>query len=153
MADNQQNKINKPGMRGIPKRDKHFDKVLFVDDRLDADGKRQGITKVQNETITSLEKIAKELKVSRSEVIRNALESFCRYQEDARNFGKNTFFTTKKTYDMWIQERNDIDQIFVDIQKLNQTINKNSKSPEVKFLSQQVLLLAKMINVTHKLIL
>ena len=54
---------------------------------------------------------------------------------------------------MWIQERNDIDQIFVDIQKLNQTINKNSKSPEVKFLSQQVLLLAKMINVTHKLIL
>ena len=100
-----------------------------------------------------MEKIAKELKVSRSEVIRNALESFCRYQEDARNFGKNTFFTTKKTYDMWIQERNDIDQIFVDIQKLNQTINENSKSPEVKFLSQQVLLLAKMINVTHKLIL
>ena len=53
---------------------------------------------------------------------------------------------------MWVTERTDIMNTLLEIQKLNKTITENTKSPEVKFLSQQINLLANMINLTHKLI-
>ena len=83
---------------------------------------------------------------------RKALTSFCRYQEDAKAFGKNRFYSTPKTFEMWVSERMDIMNTLLEIEKLNKTINENTKSPEVKFLSQQINLLARMMNLTHKLI-
>jgi len=147
LSKSKRNKLNKTGMRGIPKRDKHLDKILYVD------GKSEGITRVQNETIKSLTKIAKDMKLSRSEVVRKALESFCKYQEEARVFGKDPFFTTKKTFDMWIFERNQIQELFKELEKMNQTMQENCQSSEVKMLSRQITMLATMINLTHKMIL
>ena len=136
-------------VRGIAQTDEVFNKTLYVDDNPNS---RKGIFKCTDDLVSSLERCAADLKISRSEVIRKALTSFCRYQEDAKAFGKNRFYSTPKTFDMWVTERTDIMNTLLEIQKLNKTITENTKSPEVKFLSQQINLLANMINLTHKLI-
>jgi hypothetical protein len=149
MVDNKKSRTGKTGMRGIPQTDKHLDRTMYVDDNPNS---RKGIFKCTDDLVSSLEKCAADLKISRSEVIRKALTSFCRYQEDAKAFGKNRFYSTPKTFEMWVSERMDIMNTLLEIEKLNKTINENTKSPEVKFLSQQINLLAKMMNLTHKLI-
>ena len=149
MVDNKKSRTGKTGMRGIPQTDKHLDRTMYVDDNPNS---RKGIFKCTDDLVSSLEKCAEDLKISRSEVIRKALTSFCRYQEDAKAFGKNRFYSTPKTFEMWVSERMDIMNTLLEIEKLNKTINENTKSPEVKFLSQQINLLAKMMNLTHKLI-
>ncbi|MDP7367725.1 MAG: CopG family transcriptional regulator [Candidatus Pacebacteria bacterium] len=149
MVDNKKSRTGKTGMRGIPQTDKHLDRTMYVDDNPNS---RKGIFKCTNDLVSSLEKCAADLKISRSEVIRKALTSFCRYQEDAKAFGKNRFYSTPKTFEMWVSERMDIMNTLLEIEKLNKTINENTKSPEVKFLSQQINLLARMMNLTHKLI-
>ncbi len=149
MVDNKKSRTGKTGMRGIPQTDKHLDRTMYVDDNPNS---RKGIFKCTDDLVSSLEKCAADLKISRSEVIRKALTSFCRYQEDAKAFGKNRFYSTPKTFEMWVSERMDIMNTLLEIEKLNKTINENTKSPEVKFLSQQINLLARMMNLTHKLI-
>ncbi len=149
MVDNKKSRTGKTGIRGIPQTDKHLDRTMYVDDNPNS---RKGIFKCTDDLVSSLEKCAADLKISRSEVIRKALTSFCRYQEDAKAFGKNRFYSTPKTFEMWVSERMDIMNTLLEIEKLNKTINENTKSPEVKFLSQQINLLAKMMNLTHKLI-
>jgi len=149
MVDNKKSRTGKTGMRGIPQTDKHLDRTMYVDDNPNS---RKGIFKCTDDLVSSLEKCAADLKISRSEVIRKALTSFCRYQEDAKAFGKNRFYSTPKTFEMWVSERMDIMNTLLEIEKLNKTINENTKSPEVKFLSQQIKLLARMMNLTHKLI-
>ncbi len=145
MVDNKKSRTGKTGMRGIPQTDKHLDRTMYVDDNPNS---RKGIFKCTNDLVSSLEKCAADLKISRSEVIRKALTSFCRYQEDAKAFGKNRFYSTPKTFEMWVSERMDIMNTLLEIEKLNKTINENTKSPEVKFLSQQINLLARMMKVT-----
>tara|TARA_Y100000296_G_scaffold86045_2_gene124463 strand:+ start:284 stop:733 length:450 start_codon:yes stop_codon:yes gene_type:complete len=149
MVDNKKSRTGKTGMRGIPQTDKHLDRTMYVDDNPNS---RKGIFKCTDDLVSSLEKCAADLKISRSEVIRKALTSFCRYQEDAKAFGKNRFYSTPKTFEIWVSERMDIMNTLLEIEKLNKTINENTKSPEVKFLSQQINLLARMMNLTHKLI-
>ena len=149
MPGNKKSRTGKTGVRGIAQTDEVFNKTLYVDDNPNS---RKGIFKCTDDLVSSLERCAADLKISRSEVIRKALTSFCRYQEDAKAFGKNRFYSTPKTFDMWVTERTDIMNTLLEIQKLNKTITENTKSPEVKFLSQQINLLANMINLTHKLI-
>ena len=85
MVDNKKSRTGKTGMRGIPQTDKHLDRTMYVDDNPNS---RKGIFKCTDDLVSSLEKCAADLKISRSEVIRKALTSFCRYQEDAKAFGR-----------------------------------------------------------------
>ena len=75
------------------------------------------------------------------------------YYTEAKMLGGNPFFNTSKTYEAWLQERQDVKLLMNEIIKMNNTMQENSKSPEVKLLSQQIVALTKMMNLTHKTVL
>jgi hypothetical protein len=141
-------KRNKSGLRGIPELDPVNNASIIVDK-----DRRKGHTKIDNDTLNVLNKAAKALKIRRAPLIRKILQSFCMYFTEASTLGGNPFFNTPKTYEIWLQERSDVRVLMNEIINMNKTIQENSKSPEVKLISQQMVALTKMMNLTHKTVL
>ena len=145
-------KTGKTGKRGIPKVDKTQDYDFFIDEYTDPDGKKHriGHAKMANQTNNALTRIAPELKISKSMLIRKCLESFVKYHDEAKAIGGQRFFESEPAFENWISSRNDISQLLNKMVEGTEFLNKNSTNNEVKALAQQNLMLAKMINLTHK---
>jgi hypothetical protein len=149
---NDSNIRGKSGLRGIPEKDVVNDKTIMVNDGKLKDN-RKGHTRIDSDTLNSLDKAAKELKLGRSELIRKVMRSFCMYFTESKQLGGNPFFNTPKTYETWLQDRTEVRVLLNDIINMNDTMQKNSQSSEVKMLSQQMVAMAKMMNLTHKTVL
>ena len=145
-------KTGKTGKRGIPKVDKTQDYDFFIDEYVDEAGKKHriGHATMAHQTNNALTRIAPELKISKSMLIRKVLESFVKYHDEAKAIGGQRFFEAEPTFEGWINERNDIRMLLKSMISKDLLMQENTKNPEVLMLSQQLTLLAKMINLTHK---
>jgi hypothetical protein len=152
MGTKSKEKTGKTGKRGIPVVDKTQDYDFFIDEYTDPDGKKHriGHAKMANQTNNALARIAPELKISKSMLIRKCLESFVKYHDEAKAIGGQRFFEAEPAFENWISSRNDISQLLNKMVEGTEFLNKNSTNNEVKALAQQNLMLAKMINLTHK---
>tara|TARA_B110000495_G_scaffold139077_1_gene122073 strand:- start:1599 stop:2069 length:471 start_codon:yes stop_codon:yes gene_type:complete len=140
------------GNRGIPQKDKVRNTHIYVGEYTDENGKRErvGHTRIERETNEQLLKLAKIYKKSRTTLIREALESLCKYAKDAKEIGGQPFFSAQQLYDGWLQTRNDVHVLLQDIEKNNATIQETATSKEVKMIAHQVASLARMINIMHR---
>jgi|TARA_B110000495_G_scaffold182331_1_gene177792 hypothetical protein len=145
-------KQGKSGMRGTPTVDRVQDVDLFIEEYKNPDGTRvrTGHAKIAHEINNALGRQAKELKVSKSRLIRNILESFVKYQDESKAIGTNRFFDARVSIEGWIAERADLNALLMEMRAKDIIVNDESQSPEVKMLSMQMVVLAKMINLTHK---
>ena len=109
--------------------------------------------RLEEEVKRLLSKQAEFFKISRNELMRQVLTDFVLYQEDARQFGRNNFFKIEQALSRWIIERNEIEVVLKEVEKLNQSVQANSKSTEVQVMSSQIQQLAYMINLLHKRLL
>jgi len=148
LETNKKIKRNQDGLRGIPELDPVNNASIIVDKN-----GRKGHTLIDSDTLNVLNKAAKALKIRRAPLIRKILQSFCMYFTEASTLGGNPFFNTPKTYEIWLQERSDVRVLMNEIINMNKTMQENSKSPEVKLISQQMVALTKMMNLTHKTVL
>ena len=141
-------KTGKGGLRGVPQQDLVNDQSLIID----PDG-RKGHFKIDSNTIRVLDKAALEMKMGRSTLAREILHSFCTHYTEAKELGGVPFFHSPKTYEVWLQERRDVRMLLNEIIKMNNTMQQNSQSSEVKMLSQKIVALTKMMNFTHNKLL
>ena len=152
MATKSKEKTGKTGKRGIPKVDKTQDYDFFIDEYVDESGKKHriGHATMAHQTNNALTRIAPELKISKSALIRKCLESFVKYHDEAKAIGGQRFFEAEPVFEGWIGERNQISQLLSSMISKDLLMQENTKNPEVLMLSQQLTVLAKMINLTHK---
>ena len=68
--------------------------------------------------------------------------------EDMTAFGLS--FEAEKTIHEWVQERNEFAPLLQSIISKDHLMDLESQSPECKMLSQQLVVLAKMLNLTNK---
>ena len=141
-------KTGKTGLRGVPQQDKVNDQSLIID----PDG-RKGHFKIDSNTINIIDKAALEMKMGRSTLAREILHSFCMHYTESKELGGVPFFHSPKTYQAWLQERMDVRMLLNEIIKMNNTMQQNSQSSEVKMLSQMIVALTKMMNFTHNKLL
>ena len=144
--------IGKEGNRGIPQKDKVRNTHIYVGEYTDENGKheRVGHTRIERETNEQLSKLAKMYKKSRTSLIREALESLCKYASDTKEIGGQPFFSAQQLYDGWLQTRNDVHVLLKEIEKNNATIQATTTANEVKMMSHQISSLARMINIMHR---
>jgi len=117
------------------------------------DGKkyRLGHAKIGRQVDEGLKRISKRLKTNKSLLIRKVLESYVRFFEERQAVGGNPkFFESEKTLEQWIAQRFDMNELQKELNGLNKMIQDNSKSPEVKFLSKQLVVISKMIQEVNK---
>ena len=147
-----ENKRNKKGQKGIPGKDAVQDKELFGAVVNDENGNvvRLGKFRLAHELDNALGRVATELKVSKSELVRSVLTNFVQYHDEAKEIGGERFFEAKKTIEQWVQGRSEIAQLLSSIISKDHIMDLESKSPESKMLSQQLVVLAKMLNITNK---
>ena len=152
MASEASTKTGKRGKRGISKVDKTQDYDFFIDEYVDESGKKHriGHATMAHQTNNALTRIAPELKISKSALIRKCPESFVKYQDVAKAIGGQRFFEAEPVFEGWIGERNQISQLLSSMISKDLLMQENTKNPEVLMLSQQLTVLAKMINLTHK---
>ena len=145
-------KTGRTGKRGIPKVDKTQDYDFFIDEYVDESGKKQriGHAKMAHQTNNALTRIAPELKISKSMLIRKCLESFVKYHDEAKAIGGQRFFEAEPVLENWINERSEMAQLLKSMISKDLLMQENTKNPEVLMLSQQLTTLAKMMNLTHK---
>ena len=117
---------------------------------LDED-KKIGQYRASEELISELAELAKEIGMSRSGLTRRALESFVQYMNDARMLKKLTMYDKKPTVETWLNERNDLQEMTVQVQQYFEQIN-IAKTPDEKIslIAAQNNTIAKMINLLHK---
>ena len=117
---------------------------------LDED-KKLGHYRASEELISELAELAKEIGMSRSGLTRRALESFVQYMNDARALKKITMFIKKPTVETWLNERNNIREMTVEVQQYSEQIN-TAKTPDekIQLVSAQNVVIAEMINLLHK---
>ena len=143
----------KTGLRGVKGKDKMFTDQIFIgNENVNGKFRLLGNVKMHRELVDRLSEEAKILKTTRSQMVRDVLDAFLNYQEEARLVGNNSFFKTQTPIDNWLNERHEVFQILQQITELNNQVQENSQSPEVKSLSNQMKLLSKMINYIHKTI-
>ena len=142
----------KTGKRGIPKVDKTQDYDFFIDEYVDESGKKHriGHATMAHQTNNALTRIAPELKISKSMLIRRVLESFVKYHDEAKAIGGQRFFEAEPAFENWINERSEMAQLLKSMISKDLLMQENTKNPEVLMLSQQLTTLAKMMNLTHK---
>ena len=142
----------KTGKRGIPKVDKTQDYDFFIDEYVDESGKKHriGHATMAHQTNNALNRIAPELKISKSMLIRKCLESFVKYHDEAKAIGGQRFFEAEPVLENWINERSEMAQLLKSMISKDLLMQENTKNPEVLMLSQQLTTLAKMMNLTHK---
>ena len=117
---------------------------------LDED-KKIGHYRASEELISELAELAKEIGMSRSGLTRRALESFVQYMNDARMLKKITMFNKKPTVETWLNERNDLQEMTVQVQQYFEQIN-IAKTPDekIELVAAQNNTIARMINLLHK---
>ena len=117
---------------------------------LDED-KKIGHYRASEELISELAELAKELGMSRSGLSRRALESFVQYMNDARALKKITMFNKKPTVETWLNERNNMSEMTVEVQQYFEQISV-AKTPDekIQLLAAQNNTMARMINLLHK---
>ena len=117
---------------------------------LDED-KKIGHYRASEELISELAELAKEMGMSRSGLTRRALESFIQYMNDARALKKITMFNKKPTVETWLNERNNMSEMTVEIQQYFEQIN-TAKTPDekIQLVAAQNNTIARMINLLHK---
>lgn len=144
--------VGKEGNRGIPQKDKVRNTHIYVGEYTDENGKheRVGHTRIERETNEQLSQLAKLYKKSRTTLIREALESLCKYAKDAKEIGGQPFFSAQQLYDGWLQTRNDVHVLLKEIEKNNATIQTTTTANEVKMMSHQIASIARMINIMHR---
>jgi len=152
MGTKNKERTGKTGKRGISKVDKTQDYDFFIDEYVDESGKKHriGHATMAHQTNNALTRIAPELKISKSALIRKCLESFVKYHDEAKAIGGQRFFEAEPVFEGWIGERNQIAQLLSSMISKDLLMQENTKNPEVLMLSQQLTVLAKMINLTHK---
>ena len=145
-------RTGRTGKRGIPKVDKTQDYDFFIDEYVDESGKKHriGHAAMAHQTNNALTRIAPELKISKSALIRKILESFVKYHDEAKAIGGQRFFEPEPVFEGWLCERNTIAQLMSSMISKDLLMQENTKNPEVLMLSQQLTVLAKMVNLTHK---
>lgn len=145
-------KTGKTGKRGIPEIDKVQNYDFFVDEYVDETGKKHriGHATMAHQTNNALNRIAPELKISKSMLIRKILESFVKYHDESKAIGGERFFQPEPVLENWIKERCDIAVLLKSMISKDLLMQENTKNAEVLMLSQQLTTLAKMINLTHK---
>ena len=117
---------------------------------LDED-KKIGHYRASEELIFELAELAKEMGMSRSGLTRRALESFVQYMNDARMLKKLTMFNKKPTVETWLNERNNIREMTVEVQQYAKSISTVKTSDEkIQLVSAQNVVIANMINLLHK---
>ena len=138
-------------VKGNTTRNKNIQKKLdaMLPDHFDA----KTNFRLEEEVKRMLTKQAEFFKLSRNELMRQVLTDFVLYQEDARKFGRNNFYKIDQALSRWIVERNEIEVVLKEVEKLNQSVQANSKSTEVQVMSSQIQQLAYMINLLHKRLL
>ena len=117
---------------------------------LDED-KKLGHYRASEELISELAELAKEIGMSRSGLTRRALESFVQYMNDARMLKKLTMFDKKPTVETWLNERNNMSEMTVEVQQYFEQIN-TAKTPDekIQLVAAQNNTIARMINLLHK---
>ena len=117
---------------------------------LDED-KKIGHYRASEELISELAELAKEMGMSRSGLTRRALESFIQYMNDARMLKKLTMFNKKPTVETWLNERNNMSEMTVEVQQYFEQIN-TAKTPDekIQLVAAQNNTIARMINLLHK---
>tara|TARA_Y100001938_G_C8045050_1_gene408357 strand:+ start:360 stop:815 length:456 start_codon:yes stop_codon:yes gene_type:complete len=145
-------KRNKAGQAGIPSVDPVLDKELFAVITQDENGKavRLGKFRLAHELDNALGRVANELKVPKAKLIRTVLTSFVQYHDDAKQIGGERFYEIQKTIEQWIQERSEFAPLLTSLISKDHLMDLESKSPECKLLSQQLVLIGKMLNLTNK---
>ena len=148
-------KTGRTGKRGIPKVDKTQDYDFFIDEYTYPDAKKHmiGHAKMANQTNNALTRIAPELKISKLMIIRKCIESYVKYHDEAKAIGGERFFQAESSFEGWMSERKEITKLLNQMIEKNTMMQNNSKSPESQLISQKNLMLAKMINLTHKNVL
>ena len=152
MGTKNKERTGKTGKRGISKVDKTQDYDFFIDEYVDESGKKHriGHATMAHQTNNALTRIAPELKISKSMLIRKVLESFVKYHDESKAIGGQRFFEAEPVLENWINERSEISQLLSSMISKDLLMQENTKNPEVLMLSQQLTTLAKMINLTHK---
>ena len=117
---------------------------------LDED-KKIGHYRASEELISELAELAKEMGMSRSGLTRRAMESFIQYMNDARALKKITMFNKKPTVETWLNERNNMSEMTVEVQQYFEQIN-TAKTPDekIQLVAAQNNTIARMINLLHK---
>ena len=117
---------------------------------LDED-KKLGHYRASEELISELAELAKEIGMPRSGLTRRALESFVQYMNDARALKKLTMFDKKPTVETWLNERNNMGEMTVEIQQYFEQISV-AKTPDekIQLVAAQNNIIARMINLLHK---
>ena len=147
-------KRNKTGQRGIKNVDKVQDNELFIDE-FEEKGKsvRLGKYRISHQIVKRLASIALELQTSRSGLIRSILVDFIKYYDEAKMIGGKRFFEPETPISGWVQERADFAQLLSSMISKDLLMQEGTKNPEVLMLSQQLVVLAKMLNLTNKNVL
>ena len=119
---------------------------IFLDET-----KRLGHMYIAEELLKELKLLAESLNMTRTGLMRRALEALVLYYQDARSFKKPTMFGKRPSLQTWLMEREDVHLMTEKVEEFAKQIVM-AKTPDEKLilLSKQNLVTANMINLLHK---
>ena len=119
---------------------------IFLDE-----SKRLGHMYIAEELLKELKLLAESLNMTRTGLMRRALEALVLYYQDARSFKKPTMFGKRPSLQTWLMEREDVHLMTEKVEEFAKQIVM-AKTPDEKLilLSKQNLVTANMINLLHK---
>ena len=119
---------------------------IFLDEN-----KRLGHMYIAEELLKELKLLAESLNMTRTGLMRRALEALVLYYQDARSFKKPTLFGKKPSLQTWLMEREDVHLMTEKVEELAKQMD-IAKTPDEKLilLSKQNLITSHMINLLHK---
>ena len=119
---------------------------IFLDD-----SKRLGHMYIAEELLKELKSLAESLNMTRTGLMRRALEALVLYYQDAISFKKPTMFGKKPSLQTWLMEREDVHIMTEKVEELAKLMD-IAETPDEKLilLSKQNLITTHMINLLHK---
>jgi len=119
---------------------------IFLDET-----KRLGHIYIAEELLKELKLLAESLNMTRTGLMRRALEALVLYYQDARSFKKPTMFGKRPSLQTWLMEREDVHIMTKKVEELAKQMD-IAKTPDEKLilLSKQNLIITHMINLLHK---
>ena len=119
---------------------------IFLDET-----KRLGHMYIAEELLKELKLLAESLNMTRTGLMRRALEALVLYYQDARSFKKPTLFGRKPSLQTWLMEREDVHLMTEKVEELAQQIGiAKTLDEKLMLLSKQNLITTHMINLLHK---
>ena len=119
---------------------------IFLDEN-----KRLGHMYIAEELLKELKSLAESLNMTRTGLMRRALEALVLYYQDARSFKKPTMFGKKPSLQTWLMEREDVHLMTEKVEELaKQIVMAKNPDEKLKLLSSQNFIIANMINLLHK---